>query len=332
MRTIRILCVIIAVAALLGASEVTRVVRPIAAGIWYPAEKEKLVAEVARCMSDTEVSVPEGRIVACIVPHAPYSTFGPVAGAAFSLLKGRKYDRVIVLAATHNSSFRGCSIPSVQAYRTPLGDVPLDGPAIRAMDRSTLIEVRSVKYKAGDEHVNLHESEYTIEVVLPFLQQQLGSFSLVPILVGDFLDYQKRVDGDALEAVAETIREFLDERTLIVVSSDFTHFGNNFGYRPFRENIIEGIETLDKTAFNLILKKDFPHFLVYTEETQNKICGKNAIAILLRLLPKKAEGRLLKYEVSARRTNDTRSSISYASIVFVEPSEAAVPSEGGNKK
>ena len=195
----------------------------------------------------------------------------------------------------------------------------MDGPAIRALDRSTLIEVRSVKYKAGDEHVKLHEQEYTIEVVLPFLQQQLGSFSLVPILVGDFLDYKNRVDGDALEAVAETIREFLDERTLIVVSSDFTHFGNNFGYRPFRENIIEGIETLDKTAFNLILKKDFPRFLVYAEETQNTICGKNAIAILLRLLPKKAEGRLLKYEVSARRTNDTRSSISYASIVFVEP-------------
>jgi len=331
-RTMRVLGVSLAVAALLGAGNAPRLMLPIVAGVWYPAEKDKLVAEMKRCMSDEAISVPEGRIVACIVPHAPYSTFGPVAGAAFKLLEGRKYERVIVLAAAHYSSFRGCSIPSVQAYRTPLGDILLDGPAIRSLDRSTLIEVRSVNYKAAKEHAKLHEREYTVEVVLPFLQEQLGTFKLIPILVGDFVDYGGHIDGNAIEAAADTIRECVDNRTLIVVSSDFTHFGNNFSYRPFRNNIIQGIETLDKTAFNLILKQDFPEFLVYLEETQNKICGKGAIAILLRLLPKDAEGRLLKYEVSARRTNDTRSSVSYASFVFVEPAKTVARSEGGNKR
>jgi MEMO1 family protein len=326
MRMMRVLLAVAAIAALIGASEVTRVCHPIVAGIWYPAEKDKLVAEVERCMSDSDASAPPGRIMACIVPHAPYSTFGTVAGAAFKLLKGQQYNRVVVLAPAHYSAFRGCSIPSVQGYRTPLGDIPLDGPAIRALDRSPLIEVRTVRYNNRSGHVGLHEREYTVEVVLPFLQQQLGSFELIPILVGDFVDYNKGIDAAALESVADTIRECVDEHTLIVVSSDFTHFGNKFSYRPFHDNIIAGIETLDKTAFNLILKKDFPHFLTYLDETQNKICGKNAIAILLKLLPKNAEGSLLKYEVSARRSNDTTSSISYASIVFVEPSS------GGDKK
>ena len=329
MRTMGILCVGVAVAALLGAGSVTRTMLPMAAGVWYPAEKDKLVAEMKRCMSDEAVPVPEGRIVACIVSHAPYTTFGPVAGAAFKLLEGRKYERVIVLAPAHFSAFRGCSIPSVQSYTTPMGSIPLDGPAIRSLDRSTLIEVRSVDYRARNERAQLHEREYTIEVVLPFLQQQLGTFSLIPILVGDFVDYVGHTDGSAIEAVADTIRECVDDRTLIVVSSDFTHFGNNFSYRPYNDNIIQGIETLDKTAFDLILKRDFPRFLAYLDETQNTICGKNAIAILLKLLPKDAEGRLLKYEVSARRTNDTTSSVSYASMVFVEP---AAPPERGSKR
>lgn len=321
MRIARALLLLGSIAALLGATEVVRVCKPIAAGIWYPAEKDKLVEEMKRCMSDADVSAVPGRISACIVPHAPYSTFGSIAGAAFRLLEGHHYDRVIVLAPAHKSAFRGCSIPSVQAFRTPMGEVPLDGPAIRALDRSTLIDVRTIKYKNYAIGGGLHEREYTIEAVLPFLQQQLGSFQLVPILVGDFEDYNKKIDIPALESVAEAIREFVDDRTLIVVSSDFTHFGNNFSYRPFRTNILEGIETLDKTAFNLILKKDFKRYLVYLEETQNKICGKNAIAILLKLLPPNAEGRLLKYEMSAKRSGDTRSSISYASIVFTEPAQ-----------
>jgi AmmeMemoRadiSam system protein B len=171
----------------------------------------------------------------------------------------------------------------------------------------------------------LHERESTIEVVLPFLQARLGEFRLVPILAGDFVDYHKRFDENAVASVAERIREVVDDRTLIVVSSDFTHFGNNFSYRPFRENILENIEALDKEAFRLILKRDSPGFHMYLEETKNTICGKAAIEILLKLLPPTAQGRLLKYDVSARKTGDTRASISYASIVFTD---SAPPRKG----
>jgi hypothetical protein len=168
----------------------------------------------------------------------------------------------------------------------------------------------------------LHEREYTIEVVLPFLQARLGEFRLVPVLAGDSLDYHQRLDENVITSVAQRIREVVDTRTLIVVSSDFTHFGNNFSYRPFRENILENIEALDKEAFRLILQRDSPGFHTYLEETKNTICGKAAIEILLKLLPPTAQGRLLKYDLSARKTGDTRASISFASIVFTDSAPA----------
>jgi AmmeMemoRadiSam system protein B len=325
MRAMRVLCVSIFLISFVSAAQSPRLALPIVAGVWYPAEKDELIKKLDECMSGDEAPPPPGRIKALIVPHAPYQTFGDVAGAAFKLLQGQHYSRVIVLAPAHYSSFRGCSIPSVQGYLTPLGDIPLDGASIRALDMSTLIEVRTVKYGASQnkEHVLLHEKEYTIEVVLPFLQRQLGTFQLIPILVGDFLDYKKDIDTDALKAVAQSISRCMDDDTLLVVSSDFTHFGNNFSYRPFRNHIIEGIESLDNTAFELILKKDFPTYIEYLRETQNKICGKNAIAILLDMLPRRCQGRLLRYEVSARHTNDTKSSISYASLVFTDPEQPA---------
>lgn len=318
---------------LMGASGGIYVVKPTVAGIWYPADKAQLEAAVGKCLDEAEGTVPAGRVVACIVPHAPYATFGSVAGAAFKCLKAGHYDRVIVLAPAHFSSFRGCSIPSAQAWLTPLAATVLDGPAIRALDRSPLIEVRALNYKGGvdekgGDRVKLHEQEYCIEAVMPFLQVRLGEFLLIPIVVGEFLDYNKRFDENGIAAVATMIKQQLTDRTLLVVSSDFTHFGNNFSYRPFRDHILEGIEALDKEAFRLILERDYEGYQTYLEDTKNTICGKEAIAILLKCLPKDAVGHLMKYEVSARRTNDTTSSISYASIVFVTPEQAS--SKGKN--
>ena len=354
---IALLCVC---ALLLGFAGGIRLLHPIVAGVWYPADPEALRQSVEKCVKEATsapIRDPEGRCVALIVPHAPYATFGTVAGAAFKRIERGQYDRVIVLAPAHYTQFPGCSIPSAQAYRTPLGDIPLDGPAIRVLDRSPLIDVRSVSYGktippalAGQakkhqkkhnkknkgkqtaafmdsftQRAQLHEKEYTIEVVLPFLQVQLGEFKLIPMLVGDFKEYNGHIDEGGIADVAEALRAFVDDRTLIVVSSDFTHFGNNFGYRPFEENILEGIDLLDRQAFSLILGHDFKGFQAYLEETHNTICGRNAISVLLKLLPKRAQGVLLSYEVSARRSGDTTRSISYASIAFIEPAAVARP-------
>lgn len=326
--SLRTLFCFVAVPFLVAAGQAgPRAVNPIAAGAWYPAESAALRKSVEDYVARADAAPVDGRVIACILPHAPYPTAGPVAAPVLKQLKPGAYDRVIVLAPAHFSSFRGCSIPSAQAWRTPLGFVPMDGPAIRTLDRSTLIEVRSLHYRPNAERRQLHERETTIEVVLPYLQVQLGSFTLIPLLVGDFKDYRGGIDGYALSSVAQSLREFIDDRTLVVVSSDFTHFGNNFSYRPFRENIIQSIEALDHNAFDLIVQRNIPAFEEYLTFTENTICGKNAILILLRLLPQNAQAKLMSYEMTGKRTGDTSTSVSYAGFVFTtpEPAKADAP-------
>jgi len=317
----------------IGAQVTMRVRQPIAAGTWYPADRETLRESVQRYVDAAEVAVPEGRLVACIVPHGAYGLSGDVAAHAFKLLKTGQYSRVIVLSPSHFATFRGCSIAAVQTYRTPLGDVLLDGPVIRKLTFSTLFSTRALKYTSVGERAQLHEREHGIEVVLPFLQVQLGIFWLVPIVVGDLRDHSGAVDQHAINTIVRMLGEVIDDRTLLVVSSDFTHHGNAFSYRPFKENVLEGVERLDKEAFRLILKRDYAGFQSYLEETQNTICGKLAISILLKLLPKHAQGHLLAYDISARKTKDLSSAVGYAAIVFVDPTrppaephpEAALP-------
>lgn len=298
---------------LAGAQSSVRRMRPVAMGTWYPAGKEELSASVKKLIRETDVPTPTGRCVALIVPHAPYESFGNVAAAGFTLIQPGQYDRVIILAPSHFSEFRGCSIPSIQAYQTPLGDVYLDGLAIREICLSSLFETRSVRYRANRDRVDLHEREYAIEVVLPFLQEQLGSFLLIPILVSN------HADENAITGMANTLRKFLDERTLLVVSTNFTHYGNRFSYRPFKDNVLEYIGMLDRQAFSLIINRDYRGFQAYLEDTKNTICGQTALSVLLKLLPRQVKGTLLSYEVSARKSGNLNTSISYAAIAFTDP-------------
>jgi len=313
---------------LIGYAGPTRVVQPISAGIWYPADGEELRTAVQGYLDAAEPAAPGRRCAAVIIPHAPYATAGPIAAAAVKQIEPGQYDRVIVLGAAHHSTFRGCSIPSVQAYRTPLGDVPIDGPTVRELSRAPLFDIRSVRYRPELGRTQVHEIERTIEVVLPYLQVQLGEFRLIPLLVGDFVDLQGDVDENAYALVARALKDLMDGRTLLVVSSCFTHFGNNFSYRPFRENIVENIQRLDRIAFDLILARDYPGYRAYLDQTQNTIDGENAIAILLKSLPRFLEGKLLRYDLSARMTGNTQSSISYAAIAFFEPPRAGAPNGG----
>jgi len=325
---------VVAVAFLAGQGD-ARVRLPIAAGTWYPADAGALRAMVEKHISEAEAPPRKGRCVACIVPHGGYGASGDIAGHAFRLIEAGQYDRVIVLGPSHFAEFRGCSIPSVEACRTPLGDVAVDGPAVRMLDRSSLIDLRALHYKPRLVRVQLHEREHAIEVVLPFLQVRLGAFKLVPIIVGDLKDYSGGIDVNAVNAIARLIRKIVDERTLVVVSSDFTHHGNKYSFRPFKENILEGIEALDRRAFDLILSKDFEGFRTYLEQTRNPICGKTAICILLKLLSPAAQGVLLSYDVSGRRNGDLRNSVSYAAIAFFEGSGSettANPSSPAQKK
>lgn len=178
---------------------------PAVAGLFYPGNREDLTdcvhgyTEAAGNRSD--------RPKAIIAPHAGYDYSGAVAGAAFAAVKSvaPRISRVVLLGPSHRVAFYGLAVSGASAFQTPLGSVPLDREAIDMI--LTMDQVHEM-----DE---AHLMEHSLEVELPFLQEVLGAFELVPLVVGS--------------ATYEEVSEVIDalwggDETLIVVSSDLSHF------------------------------------------------------------------------------------------------------------
>ncbi len=188
-------------------------VRPWAvAGAFYPDDPGELCFEVDRLLDEAQHGVGQDLLPrALIAPHAGYAYSGPVAASAFRHLAGaagRRLTRVVVIGPSHYEAFRGIAAPHrTGAFRTPLAEVPVDREALRAVADLPGVVVT-------DEP---HRREHAIEVELPFLQRVLGGegFALLPLVVGDARDKE----------VAAVLEPFADDpATLIVVSSDLSHF------------------------------------------------------------------------------------------------------------
>ena len=184
----------------------TRIQMPAVAGMFYPAEPDVLAGDIDRMLG--EIREKTGKAPkALIAPHAGYVYSGPVAASAYARIAGcgDSIRRVVAFAPAHRVPFRGLAVPSAEYFRTPLGDIPVDTAAVEAA-----LQFRQVHPFDAAFH-----GEHALEVHLPFLQQVLGAFELVPFIVGDA----------TAEAVAEVIEALWGgEETLILISSDLSHY------------------------------------------------------------------------------------------------------------
>ncbi len=297
---------------------------PAVAGVNYPAEPDDLLATVRGLHEKAEAPAVSSRLSAVIASAAPYGLAGAVSAHAFNSLQPGQYERVIIIAPGHGPMFENCSIPAVDVFLTPLGPAALDAPAIRRLLYSPLFHAHQIRYDSGRQRDRIHEFEFAIESLLPYLQERLLEFKLVPVLVGDLRDPQGRVSENTIAAIAEAIQPIINERTLVVVSSSFTHYGNDYGNRPFTDDILDNIAHLDRRAFEQILTMNIRGFRAYLEETRNVIDGKECIQILMKLLPKQTQARLLAYETSAALTGETNRSVSYAAFTFHDAARPAL--------
>ena len=205
------------------------------AGMFYPAQPARLQQMINDFLA-TAVSprTPLPQPKAIIAPHAGYVYSGPIAGSAYACLQHLTHpvERVILLGPAHTLSLRGTAVSSATAFATPLGQVALDREAIAAL-------LKLPQVQAMDE---AHLREHGLEVHLPFLQTVLGtSFRLVPLVVGN----------TAAAAVAEVL-ELLwgGTETLIVISSDLSHYYNYEAARQLDKATAQAIETLNVTAIS----------------------------------------------------------------------------------
>jgi AmmeMemoRadiSam system protein B/AmmeMemoRadiSam system protein A len=279
--------------------------RPCCAGSWYPGDAGGLAKVVDGMLKEASPPKINGKPLAIIAPHAGYRFSAPVAAAGYAALKGHDYKRVIVLAFSHRhgGTYGGVDVPKdLTAYETPLGLVPIDREVCNEL----------LKSRKFSSHRGIDREEHSLELQLPFLQRAVGEFQLVPLMIGNMSL------SDYTEA-AEALLPFIDEETLLVVSSDFTHYGPNYGYRPFREEVASNLENLADQAFATLAKVDFDGFAKHVEDTQDTICGRGPILLLLRTLSMRggAAGVRAAVDTSGRMLGDWVNSVTYQSVVFV---------------
>jgi len=291
---------------LLGEAQNVR--EPAVAGRFYPESEAELSKKVNNYLDKAFIESPPGKPVAIISPHAGYQYSGSVAAYAYKAIKDYKYKRVIVLAPSHRSRLRwsGASILDVEAYKTPLGLVKLNQGICNNLINSPPF-IGTFK--------DAHKEEHSLETQLPFLQTVLGNdFELIPLLIN-------RLSGEEYDFIADKLRPLIDEDTLVVVSSDFTHYGPIYRYVPFKKDVEANIKKLDYGAFERILALDFDGLINYRMATGITACGFRPVALLMKILPGNVQGKILKYDTSGSILGDFSSSVSYASIVFTKSSE-----------
>jgi MEMO1 family protein len=209
---------------------VTLIRQPAVAGTFYPADPDTLRRQVARFVADAGVPPRDGTPLpkAIIGPHAGYAYSGPVAGHAYSRLaaaRGR-INRVVLIGPSHYLAFQGLAVDTAEAWEMPGGRVALDTEAIARLRRLPMVGELDAAYAR----------EHALEVHLPFLQEVLGEFRLVPIVAGD-------VSADAVAAVFDAL--WGGPETLIVVSTDLSHYLDYATCRSVDQRTAEAIERLD---------------------------------------------------------------------------------------
>ena len=270
------------------------------AGQWYCDDARELSEELESYLSNVSEDVQLDNVMAVLLPHAGYQYSGQVAAHGIAQIRNKSYKRVIILGPTHRGRMTGCvSIPDCDYIETPLGKQALDTELIQK-----LREYPAVKYIE-----QIHQHEHSVQIELPMLQHVLDDFKVVPIVVG-------QLDEDSIKTIAKVLLENIDNETLVVVSSDFTHYGKAFGYMPFRDDVEHNIKQLDMGAFKHIQNGDLFGFLEYIEQTEATICGRYPIAILLAMLPKNSKAHFLQYQTSGHITGDWSHCVSYLSAAI----------------
>jgi len=270
------------------------------AGKWYDSSPENLKSQLNTLF--TEAIVPSlENVIALILPHAGYIYSGKTAVKGIKSTGEKQYQRIIILGTCHKAPIENIvSIPNdIDYYETPLGKIPLDIEALNIISKSTYFKTIPI--------ANI--GEHSVEIELPLLQYAKKDFKIVPIVCG-------KLDLETTKKIADVLRKIIDENTLIVVSTDFTHYGPNYAYIPFTDNIPDNLKKYDMGAYEFIEKKDVKGFYEYLDTTGITICGPYGIGILLCLLPENAKVHLVDYFRSGDLTGDYKNSVSYFSIAI----------------
>lgn len=280
------------------------------AGRWFPDgedELRRLVEASFHIASKRGAHVPPRKqLLALVVPHAGLAYSGVVAASSYRLLGKPK--NVILLGFSHRRAFSGVVAPDIVAYDSPLGQVTVNRDVLEELG----FPLRPEKELC----------DHSLENQLPFLRYTAPEATLTPLYVG-------ALSGSALDKAAEKIAARLRKGDVVLASTDFTHYGEAYGYRPFpqdsrlpdrlRERAIEAFEEIG--SLNVAA---FDQFLASTGDT---ICGSFAVRLLMAALARHHEDvfmNVIDYMASGELTNDWSLSVGYGALAFYPASAYGV--------
>lgn len=298
-------------------------VRPAAlAGKSYPEDKNKLEEFIDSLLaSGTEnekVQELESKtILAVVAPHIELNAGRKIYSASYGALKGRSYDRVIILGVGHSME-RGLFSITDKNYTTPLGTVPTDRLAATRLKKSagTL---------ATKDDFN-HRSEHSIEFQLLFLQRVLEEpFTVLPVLCGSLVwelipgKHKRPREIKELAPALDCLGEMLDDpgsKTLVVAGVDFSHVGPKFGDGKPGIQITAESSRHDRALLTALTALDVESFCAEGTRVMDRyhVCGFSVLSTLLEILPEGARGVELGYHVWHEAP--TRSAVSFAAVGF----------------
>jgi hypothetical protein len=266
--------------------------KSVIAGSWYPGAPSILRRDIENyfdLVPDLEL---EGDVVGLIAPHAGYIYSGQVAANVYKLIRGKKYDVVIVIGPSHRVAFHGVSIFSKGGYETPLGIVPV---------AEELAEKIKILSKTVVDIPEAHFQEHSVEIQLPFLQVALGDFSFIPLVMGD-------QNANTCQELAEAIyKASHGKKILIVGSSDLSHFYN---YNMAKK--------MDAVVLRHLKDGDAVGLLANLENGSAEACGGGPIVVVMLVahMMNANKAHLLKYANSGDVTGDKSSVVGYAAAVY----------------
>ncbi len=212
---------------------------PAVSGTFYPAVPQKLKLAAEKFLQDSPL-LPMEKPIALIVPHAGWIYSGQISADAFRQAMRFPYDAIIILGTNHTSAgFKGVSVGDYKAFRTPLGDLPVD---------EGIISELASEFEDLTRDRTVHIKEHSIEIHLPFIQKIFPKAKIVPVIIHP-PDYSLCVRfGRALGKVLS------NRRALVVISSDLSHYPDSDNARRIDRLTLETIADLDPKRFSSLMR------------------------------------------------------------------------------
>ena len=295
---------------------------PVLSGAAYPAEKEKLSAEVDKFLThaSTDASLFRGSLTGLITPHIDYRRGGRAYGRTYAALKNQNHDLYVLLGTAHQYSSRMFHL-TLKSFSTPMGEFKCDREFAEK-----LAQLHGRERSFADEM--LHKKEHSLELQLPFLGRLKGTPKIVPILVGGFhadvlagkLPGENEEYASFAAALATCVREWTNrgKKVCLLAAVDMAHVGRTFGDPgALNQQLMAEVARRDLMFLDLVKAHDTKGLVAHIalDRDSRRVCGFPAVYTFMDVFDRlsiRYEARVLSYDQAIDYQTDC--AVTYAGV------------------